>query len=55
MSHPITRRALGRGLAAGAGALALPRIARAADPIRLRVSLDTAPAHARNVAAGDDP
>lgn len=38
-----------------AGLLALPAIsrARAADPIRLRCSLDTAPSHGRNVVIGD--
>ena len=38
-----------------AGLLALPalRRAHAADPVRLRCSLDTAPSHGRNIAIGD--
>lgn len=56
MSPIITRRDAGRllggGLAASA-ALSLPHIARAAAPIRLRASLDTAPTHMRNVSVGD--
>jgi len=35
------------------GALAAPAIVRAAEPVRLRCSLDTAPAHGRNVAIAD--
>ncbi len=48
MPH-LTRRA------AAAGLLALPALhkAKAADPIRLRCSLDTAPSHGRNIAIGD--
>ncbi len=54
MSASITRRDAGRLLGAGlAASLASPRIARAADPVRLRVSLDTAPAHMRNVSIAD--
>ena len=45
----ITRRALTAGL------LAMPAISRvrAEDPIRLRLSLDTAPTHGRNVSMAD--
>ena len=48
MPH-LTRRTVTAGL------LALPalRKARAADPVRLRCSLDTAPGHGRNIAIGD--
>ena len=51
MSFHISRRAL----AAGAlGALALPAIrTRAAEPFRLRASLDTAPSHGRNISLAD--
>ena len=51
----MTARVTRRGLAAGAaGLLALPAIAsRAAEPIRLRCSLDTAPSHGRNVSIAD--
>jgi TRAP-type C4-dicarboxylate transport system substrate-binding protein len=49
MSHRITRRSF----AAGAlGALAMPAV-HAAEPIRLRASLDTAPSHGRNIAIAD--
>ncbi len=44
----VTRRSFGALTLAGAGALAAPGIVRAADPFRLRVSLDTAPSHMRN-------
>ena len=48
MPH-LARRAVNAGL------LALPAIRRAhaADPVRLRCSLDTAPSHGRNIAIGD--
>jgi C4-dicarboxylate-binding protein DctP len=46
MTFKLTRRGFG-GIAATA--LATPWIARAAEPIRLRCSLDTAPTHTRNV------
>ena len=48
MPH-LARRAVTAGL------LALPAIRRAhaADPVRLRCSLDTAPSHGRNIAIGD--
>jgi C4-dicarboxylate-binding protein DctP len=42
-----------RRRAVTAGLLAAPFVARAADPIRLRVSLDTAPSHMRNVSFAD--
>jgi C4-dicarboxylate-binding protein DctP len=53
---PISRRRLSATAAVAAtAALARPFIgrARAADPIRLRCSLDTAPSHMRNVSMGD--
>lgn len=48
----VTRRRFAIGTAAG---LAAPWVRRAgaADPLRLRCSLDTAPSHGRNVAIGD--
>ncbi len=44
-----------RHFAAGAAAIAVgtQRRARAADPFRLRCSLDTAPSHMRNISMGD--
>lgn len=36
-----------------AGLLAMPAIARAQDPIRLRCSLDTGPSHGRNISIGE--
>ncbi len=54
MFPSMTRRDAGRLLGSGlAASLALPHIARAAAPIQLRVSLDTAPAHMRNVSIAD--
>ena len=51
MPHRITRRRLA---ATALGALATPALrARAAEPMRLRASLDTAPSHGRNVAIAD--
>lgn len=50
----LTRRRLTATAAfAGLSALARPSVARAADPIRLRCSLDTAPGHMRNLSFGD--
>ena len=51
MTYRLTRRSL----AAGAlGALAMPALrVRAAEPMRLRASLDTAPSHGRNIAIAD--
>ena len=46
-----TRRRFALGAAAFAGAVARP--ARAAEPFRLRCSLDTAPSHTRNVSFAD--
>lgn len=51
-SKPERRTVL--GAAAGVAiTLAIPRIARAQAPIRLRCSLDTAPSHLRNVSIAD--
>ena len=49
----IARRSLGIAAAACATSLAAPWIARAAEPLRLRCSLDTAPSHGRNIAMAD--
>ncbi|MCW3476807.1 TRAP transporter substrate-binding protein DctP [Limobrevibacterium gyesilva] len=53
MQKNITRRRLAIAAAAVAAGGALPRRAAAAEPIRLRCSLDTAPTHMRNVSMGD--
>ncbi len=51
MTALITRRSLAAG---ASGLLAMPALAsRAAEPIRLRASLDTAPSHGRNIAIAD--
>ena len=53
---PLTRRRFATGSAAAvAAALAAPfvRRAAAAEPFRLRCSLDTAPGHTRNLSIGD--
>ncbi|HZK92550.1 MAG TPA: TRAP transporter substrate-binding protein DctP [Stellaceae bacterium] len=54
MTH-LTRRALGVALASVAVPLALPHIRRAgaAEPLVMRVSLDTVPSHPRNIAFHD--
>jgi C4-dicarboxylate-binding protein DctP len=49
----LTRRALGRTGAAGVASFAVLRHARAEAPLRLRVSLDTAPSHGRNISIAD--
>ena len=51
----LTRRAFGAAIASVAVPLAMPHIRRAnaADPLLLRVSLDTVPSHPRNVAFHD--
>ena len=53
MKQGITRRALGRATAATLGSFAILRHARGDAPLELRVSLDTAPSHPRNVAIRD--
>jgi C4-dicarboxylate-binding protein DctP len=50
MSLRFTRRAL---LGAATFTLAAPAVLRAAEPLKLRCSLDTAPSHPRNVAIVD--
>ncbi len=50
MTFRLTRRAFTGGAAA---LLATPAVLRAAEPIKFRVSLDTAPSHPRNVAMVD--
>src|SRR5579885_3392948 len=50
MSLRIHRRAL---FGAAAATLAAPAALRAAEPLKLRCSLDTAPSHPRNVAIVD--
>jgi len=51
----LTRRAFGAAIAASALPLAMPHIRRAgaAEPLQMRVSLDTVPSHPRNVAFHD--
>ena len=51
----LTRRAFGAAIAVSAVPLAMPHIRRAhaADPLLMRVSLDTVPSHPRNVAFHD--
>jgi len=53
MPHGLTRRTLGRASAAALAGATIFRHARAAEPLRLRVSLDTAPTHGRNVSVAD--
>ena len=54
MDHRLTRRRLlGATAAAGTFGLAAPAVLRAAEPIKIRCSLDTAPSHPRNVALID--
>ncbi|MBV8393336.1 MAG: TRAP transporter substrate-binding protein, partial [Alphaproteobacteria bacterium] len=50
MSLRFSRRAF---VGAAAATLASPAVLRAAEPIKLRCSLDTAPSHPRNVAMVD--
>ena len=49
----LTRRAFAAGATIILAAPAILRFARAAEPLQLRCSLDTAPTHGRNVAIGD--
>ena len=51
MTQPLSRR--GFVAAAAAVGLASPHLARAAEPFRLRCSLDTAPTHMRNITIAD--
>ncbi|HZQ01887.1 MAG TPA: TRAP transporter substrate-binding protein DctP [Reyranella sp.] len=51
MTHSLTRRHLLSATAATA--LAAPAVLRAAEPIKIRCSLDTAPSHPRNQALTD--
>jgi TRAP-type C4-dicarboxylate transport system substrate-binding protein len=54
MTQPLSRRGFALGSVAALAAPALVRSARAADePQRLRLSLDTAPSHLRNVSLRD--
>ena len=46
----LTRRGV---VAAALASVAIPRTSRADEPLRLRVSLDTAPSHGRNIAIAD--
>src|SRR5471032_54236 len=50
MSHRFSRRAF---VGAATATLVSPAILRAAEPIKIRCSLDTAPSHPRNVAMVD--
>jgi TRAP-type C4-dicarboxylate transport system substrate-binding protein len=50
MTTHVTRRTF---VASAVATLAAPAIVRAADPIRLRISLDTSPTHLRNVSFKD--
>jgi C4-dicarboxylate-binding protein DctP len=49
----LTRRTATAGLLTAAAMTGAPMIVRAADPFRLRLSLDTAPSHGRNKAFTD--
>jgi TRAP-type transport system periplasmic protein len=53
VNQGITRRALARATVATLGSFAILRHARGDAPLELRVSLDTAPSHPRNVAIRD--
>ena len=53
MIKHLTRRSFAIASAAAFAAPALARIARADEPLRLRLSLDTAPSHLRNVSLRD--
>ena len=53
MTKHLTRRSFAIASAAAFAAPALARIARADEPLRLRLSLDTAPSHLRNVSLRD--
>jgi TRAP-type transport system periplasmic protein len=53
MQHSLSRRALGRSAIAVGGTFSILRYARGEDALKLRVSLDTAPSHVRNVSVVD--
>jgi TRAP-type C4-dicarboxylate transport system substrate-binding protein len=53
MQHGMSRRALGHSAAAIVGTFAILRHARGEAALKLRVSLDTAPSHIRNVSIVD--
>lgn len=53
MTHGLTRRAFAAGATVLLAAPAILRFARAAEPLLLRCSLDTAPSHGRNIAISD--
>jgi TRAP-type C4-dicarboxylate transport system substrate-binding protein len=53
MQHSLSRRTLGRSAVAVAGTFAILRRARGEEALKLRVSLDTAPSHVRNVSVVD--
>src|ERR1700744_3659762 len=53
MTRILTRRSFALASAATLPAPAILRYARADEPLRLRLSLDTAPSHLRNVSLRD--
>jgi len=53
MPPVLTRRALARAGVATIASFAILRHLRADEPLRLRVSLDTAPSHGRNISIAD--
>ena len=53
MRQALSRRALGQSAVAAAGTFGILRHARGEDALKLRVSLDTAPSHVRNVSVTD--
>ena len=53
MPQGLSRRALGRSAAAVVGTFGILRHARGEDALKLRVSLDTAPSHVRNLSIVD--
>jgi TRAP-type C4-dicarboxylate transport system substrate-binding protein len=53
MQHGLSRRALGRSAVAVVGTFGILRHARGEEALKLRVSLDTAPSHIRNVSIVD--
>jgi TRAP-type transport system periplasmic protein len=53
MRQGLSRRTLGRSAIAVAGTFGILRHARGEDQLKLRVSLDTAPSHVRNVSIVD--
>ena len=53
MRQSLSRRALGRSAVAVVGTFGILRHARGEDALKIRVSLDTAPSHVRNVSFAD--